>query len=171
MPSIECGRGMNKRWMRHGVCTPGTQSSESRNIRQVVPGISYGIITGMKEKEHLELPGKAFNLAVLPARTRLFFCTGSPRPLFPPSPCPPTLSSWTVESACSPHLKAVAAELQGESSPPTNQCPHPWKEQGSSDWAEVRADLFIYFKRVKHENSYLNTNELPHFFFKAQGFC
>lgn len=50
---------------------------------QVGPGISYGIMTG-KEEEHLELPGEAFNLAVLPANTGCFSALGALLPFFLP---------------------------------------------------------------------------------------
>lgn len=81
-----------------------SQSNDGRTLAywQVAPGISYGIMTGKKEKEPLELPGDAFNLAVLPASTRMFFSASSTAPLLLPSPRPPTLSSWLVESGCWP---------------------------------------------------------------------
>lgn len=53
----------------------------SRN--QVVPGTSYGIMTGKKEKEHLESPGDTFNLAVLPEALFPFFLLLLALPLFP----------------------------------------------------------------------------------------
>lgn len=58
-----------------------SQSSESLASWQMIPGTSYGM-TGKKEKEHLELPGKAFNLAVVLQAQSCFTVLGALVPFF-----------------------------------------------------------------------------------------
>lgn len=89
-----------------------SQSSESLACWQMIPGTSYGM-TGKKEKEHLELPGEAFNLAVFCKHKAVLLCW-EPYSPFSSFSLPP-FSSRTVESSCSPHMRAVSAELQDES--------------------------------------------------------
>lgn len=172
VPGRECGWRMSKRWVRHSACAPGTHSLMKAGTLacwQVVPGISYGIMTGKEEKEHLESPGDTFNLVVLPTSTRRFFSARSPAPLLPSFPCPPTVSSWPVESGCWPvwGLWPLLSRMSHFHPPPhTEQC--PLLERNRNLQIKLKFGLIYLFilKRLKSENSYLNINGFWHSFLK-----
>lgn len=173
VPGRECGWRMSKRWVRHSACAPGTHSLMTVGTLacwQVVPGISYGIMTGKEEKEHLESPGDTFNLAVLPTSTRRFFSARSPATLFPlflalplfplglwslavglSEGCGHCFPGWVISTH--PHTQSSAPSLKGTGIFRLSSC----------------LGKFIYLfilKRLKSENSYLYINGSWHSFLK-----
>lgn len=144
-PGMACGCGMGTRWINktQGVHSRISQSMKARTLVcwQVVPGMSYGKMTSRKKKEHLELPGETSNHAVLPASTRLFFCTGSPSPVssfsWPSHSFLPACGVWLLSPS-----EAVAAKLLGESSPPTGL--QPLHERNRSLRLSQSLDWFIH---------------------------